>query len=426
MLSIGQRVRVLPAEADDVSSTGIISYLHGDAQAQTVDIVLDNSAQEETEVPAARILPLFSFEDLQRTDLLLLDGNNLKDYGNDLFKVKDFAKAMEFYQLALQQFTSQKYSILEIGTQILIFNEMLGEFFIGMISSNDDAEQKKEYEVLLNDDEEIVALERDLIEVPKDYDQQVLQRSLYSNLAKCALKRGLKGWAVRYASLALALGKAMIAIARDTGMYEEDQTKRAKMNQFLADSLYFRCKAFLAASRPARARADCDELASLDAKKAKQLNGEIQSFRVKRQKDNRRLAKEIAKWVDSSLSQSGVSLGGDLPIAGEEDGEEIASKHQARSTVTTAHSPHSTQLTSPSSRPLAPPRPVDEQRPHQVEPGGLTRLADPSPPRASSLSSSPAVIKENSVSWSLLFCLSVLSVVLALAFYTRPVSDPSL
>lgn len=63
-----------------------------------------------------------------------------------------------------------------------------------------------------------------------------------------------------------------------------------------------------------------------DAAKATQLQNEIHAFRGKRQKENKKLAREIAKWVDTALqSSSNPSPSGteeDLMIAGEAEEEE--------------------------------------------------------------------------------------------------------
>jgi tetratricopeptide (TPR) repeat protein len=328
-ITIGQKIRVLPVDPNEESSIGIISYIHlkdPEQRPTGVDVLYDNPTREESDVVIDRIHHLLPFEEISLAELQTLDANSLKEYGNDLFRLKDYSKAMEFYQLALQSFHSrQKKSVLAIGTSILIFNHQVGDFYFGMISSNDEGEG--EYEIVLSDDSETTAKESDLIEIPQQYELQLLTRSCYSNLAKCALKRNLKGWAVRYSSLSLALTRAMISLAQDTGLYDKNEEKRKQLSQFLIDSLYFRGKVFVSACRPRRAKADYQELTTLDPKKGKSLETEIQQFKIKRQKDNRKLAKEIAKWVDSSMGQmkSGAMElqrgggGGDLPMGEDEE-----------------------------------------------------------------------------------------------------------
>ena len=63
-------------------------------------------------------------------------------------------------------------------------------------------------------------------------------------------------------------------------------------------------------------------MTTYDSAKAKQLQNEIHTFRGKRQKENKKLAREIAKWVDTALQSSQQSPSGteeDLMIAGEEE-----------------------------------------------------------------------------------------------------------
>jgi tetratricopeptide (TPR) repeat protein len=377
---IGQKIRVLPkAEAADESSkVGIISYLHISEKDPPVierfDVIYDsvissslNQQEEESEIFPNRIQSLEYFEELSTDELFQFDAITLKEFGNQLFKLKDYQKAIEFYQLSLKVFHQheKKGVTLSIGTQVLVFLEDIGDYQVGMISSlvepassssssssgkkksstiKDDDEEGIYYEISLSDenDEEIdiIISEKHLLEVPHSYDDQLLHRSLYSNLSKSYLKRNYKGWTVKYASITLALVRAMISIAKDTGKEE----RLTQLTQFLIDALYFRCKVFLTSNRPKRAKRDCQELLQHDIKKGKQLETEIEVFKVKKQKDNKKLAKEIAKWIDSALQQqqknSKESGGqGDIDIAGdsgeeeEEGGRKGGGSHLKRSDI---------------------------------------------------------------------------------------------
>jgi tetratricopeptide (TPR) repeat protein len=371
---IGQKVRVLPkSEAvDEASKVGIISYLHISEKDPPIierfDVIYDSMTslssssqqEEESEIFPNRIQPLEYFEELTTDELLQLDATTLKEFGNQLFKLKDYRKAIEFYQLSLKMFhlNEKKGSTLSIGTQVLVFLEEIGDYQVGMVSSvvepasstsssSSSSVQRRQineneendmtyYEISLfedeNDDEEmeLISSEKNLLEVPYNYDDQLLHRSLYSNLSKSYLKRNYKGWTIKYASITLALVKAMISIANDTGKEE----RKSQLTQFLIDALYFRCKVFLASNRPKRAKRDCQELLSYDNKKGKQLEIEIQAFKVKNQKENKKLAKEIAKWVDSALQQQPKETHGqdDIDIGGDsgDDEEDYDSRSQIK------------------------------------------------------------------------------------------------
>lgn len=379
--SIGQRVRVLPnnaaggGEGEDsrialiacIQDSGLVDVIYeggggGDGEKEKEE------EEEEEGVSVDRLLALYPFESLSSHELILQYQENpsqLKEFGNQLFHVKDYRQAMVFYQLALQTLMKaatgkkgkgdkEEEAMLEIGTQVLVFNKEIGDFLVGMISGSSSSSSSSsstgtvDYEVILSDDSEMVLSSKDLLELPLGYEGQLLQRSLYANLGKCALKRGLKGWAVRYSSLSLGITRAMIETAQDKGEGGggRGEGEANKLSQLLADSLYLRGKALLQACRPARATLDCKELLSVEGerggggggkggeakKKGKLLESEILTFKTKRQKENRKLAKEIAKWVDTSLTQAnwkegsgGNGGGGDLPLEGfgeEEDDED--------------------------------------------------------------------------------------------------------
>ncbi len=332
MFVIGEKVRLMPVEADGLSTTAMVSYIHEmNGEQVSVDLIFERSSantlnqEEETEVPLNRLQKLLPFEMLSKSQLLEQHtATAIKDFGNQLFHVKDFIKSMEFYQLSLQAIDQhEKEACFSLGTPVIVFSEEIGDFLYGIVSSNDDFSAAATYEIMLSNDEERHIPAKDLTVIPPNYENQLLQRSLYSNLGKCAVKRVLRGWAIRYGSLALILTRAMISLAQDTGLYDEDGEKRKKLQQLLVDALFFRGKALILASRPVRAMADCRELKGLDGKKAQSLEAEITAFKTKRQKDNRKLAKEIAKWVDASLSQAPASatasLSADAPISDDAD-----------------------------------------------------------------------------------------------------------
>eukprot|EP01033_Poteriospumella_lacustris_P016965 gene16965-12140_t len=121
------------------------------------------------------------------------------------------------------------------------------------------------------------------------------------------MKRNRKGWTVYNASIAVSISEVIVSDFTDKGSADTDsvdRTEEAKeVRTLLADALYFRAKAFLTAARPLRATKDLSSLRQLDrSQRVGQLATEIDNFRLKRAKDNQRLAKDIAKWVDNVMS----------------------------------------------------------------------------------------------------------------------------
>lgn len=94
-----------------------------------------------------------------------------------------------------------------------------------------------------------------------------LQRAIVLNLSKTALKRGMKGWAVRWGLLAIALVKGNIPTHTRTScltstrsyitLAEFHQFESSKRNKLLSDALVVSCRALLQACRPQSAKKVC-------------------------------------------------------------------------------------------------------------------------------------------------------------------------
>lgn len=77
---------------------------------------------------------------------------------------------------------------------------------------------------------------------------------------------------------------------------------------------------------------DCRRLSRYDANKATALQKDIQTFKERTARSNRKLARDIAKWVDTAMTHStgggsgsgggGGGPEGDLGVLGEEQGDE--------------------------------------------------------------------------------------------------------
>lgn len=319
MIEIGQHVRVTSKDGNS-SFTGMISALNSDES--TYDIFIDDSmeGEEEISVPLSRIRPLEGFE---LRDIKLFSLSELKAHGNTLFGLKDYCAASKFYQQAIQK-SSQMYNI-SLGCNVVVLRHSdlpKGTTCVdGIISDSDVNDNSEEvFEVMLSNQSELYGVKHSqLIPLPQDRENLILLRSIYLNLARCDMKRNHKGWTAHHASVAVAISEVLMSDLRDKGSAETDDVDRSKefleTNQLLADALYFRAKAFVAAARPGLATKDFRQLQSLDqSKRVVQLKTEIDNFRAKRAKDNQRLAKDIARWVDDVMTGKAKSNQQDMDI----------------------------------------------------------------------------------------------------------------
>jgi hypothetical protein len=231
--NIGCKVRVTD-QTLDFSHVGVISYVHPDG---TVDVMYDGKELiEDLHVAADRLSPLLSFE---LEDLVCDQAEELKNRGNILFGLKDYTEASKSYLCAVAKLENQRP--LSIGSEVLVCRPEDEEFHHGYLASFIDSTGN--IEIVLDGKLDCVASRQSIValSIPSTQD---LHRAIYLNLARCSLKRGHRGWAVRYASIALAISQLLL----DTENI--DPTVAIKK---LADCLYFRSKTLISAGRPNRA-----------------------------------------------------------------------------------------------------------------------------------------------------------------------------
>lgn len=227
------------------------------------------------------------------------------------------------------------------------------------------------------EEEDIGLPQAKLIPLTRDVQGRQLQRALYMNMARCAFKRGTHGWAIRYVSLMLGVARSIYAMITESSAaaalsVDRTEAEIAVVRKQIMDGLYFRSKALLSANRPRLAARDAKQLvtferlveqatgramsqSSLSAapisgsgnsnkhnnnnniiKRGEVLLKEIASFKSRQQAVNKKLARDVVKWVDSAVAMSeqqkqqkhrdekiptcAVVAGGDIDIG--EDGVE--------------------------------------------------------------------------------------------------------
>ena len=304
------------------------------------DIILDvGSGGEEANVDRSRIESLQDFEVAAALDGVT-DPLKLKDYGNHLFmKCKDWDAAMQFYSKALEALgrNGRGRETFSTGSSVLVSRKGSMDIRTGMISDCDKS--KDSYDIMYEEnpeeeeeeEEEETGVSGKRLVPLGEVRHRDIQRACFLNMARCAVKKSLHGWAIKYASFALVTTEMIsgdyqpvTSFIRSGGIdIDVDDTSPVSTlwKKQIADCLFLRSKSLLAAGRPGMSNKDCKLLAGVDAVKASSLHREILAFRQQRHKSDKKLAKAMVGWVSEAMNISGTSIGadGDLVIEGVDD-----------------------------------------------------------------------------------------------------------
>ena len=247
----------------------------------------------------------------------------LKDCGNKLFSLKDYEAAVEWYLKGLQ---SLDVPLPSVGCTVVVaprqqqekknspnsFSSSNGDFKsstrdirqksfrVGTVSDYRNNDGTKKCDVMFDDecddgtididDEEMDVDISRLTSIHPDQSKRVIQASLYSNLAKSSFFLRRFGWTVLYSSVA-------IFIQFQEWINDGDE----KRKKSICDMYVVRVRAFLSSARPLLATKDIGKLSQLDETRAKTLTKELDQFKVKRQASNKKLARDVAAWVDQAM-----------------------------------------------------------------------------------------------------------------------------
>lgn len=327
MWNVGAKVRVCSKDRTS-SGVAIISLIN----EESFDIIFDASNEEECNVLASRMMPLEDFEEEESLD----EESNpmkLKEYGNILFRHKDFDSAMQIYAKALKVIGKNNRSsrIFSVGSSVLVTTK--GTLLIRPgIVSGDEVESRRDimYEECGADGDgqaKSLPTEDEAVSVSRLFSlgemrHRDCQRACYLNMARCAMKKQLHGWAVKYASLALAvaemLGEEYVStqsVCLGTGTTE-------MWKKQAADCIYLRAKSLVSAGRPGTAVGEARLLHALDPDRGSSMMREIGLFKQQRRKSNKELAKAVVTWVSETMSSSETNEQDDLFLQDLENGVE--------------------------------------------------------------------------------------------------------
>ena len=323
---MGQTVRVSPLSCSSNSypRRADISCVNED---KTVDVIylcrtIMGEIEEESNVEESRCSQLLDWEVGNEDN----DTLRLKDWGNKLFVLKDYEAAVDWYHKALDSLDfpspsvgcsvvvapsrqidkkvssdSPSSSYSSNGDTKLTPTEIRQRSFrMGTISDCHNCDKGTLCDVMFDDscsdeydggdDEEIDVDISRLTIIHQDPSKRAIEASLYSNLAKSSFFLRRFGWTVRYSSIAILI---------QTLDWTENGDEKRKKN--ICDLYFVRVRAFLSSARPLLAAKDIKALSQLDETRAKTLNRELEQFKAKRQASNKKLARDVAAWVDQAM-----------------------------------------------------------------------------------------------------------------------------
>lgn len=328
---VGQRIRVWRGTKKEESCVALISYL--EVEDRQADVLYgDGGSEEECGVPFESIMELEAFEKEACEDPPP-SAQVLKDRGNLLFqKYRDWSSARKMYSLSVALVTPPP----SVGARVLVLSQYTTSPNVrpGMVTDLTDAAgaggaggqlldimYDEDYDEATGDaqegplpeDEEGLPMARIAAFLGTEAEQVELQRACFLNMARCYLKERLYGWGVRFASISVCICRLQMLSAGLPDFSEPPlapQKSRSSPQQQLCDALCVRFKMLLAAHKPQSARRDALAMERLGDPRTGPLLAEVDIFVRERAKSNKKMAKEVANWVETAMALGQQQAGG--------------------------------------------------------------------------------------------------------------------
>lgn len=309
--SVGAVVRVWSlsgsSSAETTSRLAMVSFV--DEGEGTCDVLYyskqggDASSGEEEEC-GVELHRLAAAEHWEQQQGECTTAQELKERGNALFsRWRDYDAAEQQYQRALKLLSPPAATT---GALVMALPSDPSKN-LDLRAATVDVEDEGQFEVTFEEEgagsggEGVLAPAQIAAVLAPKAGQRELQRVLWLNLARTALKREQHGWAARYASLSLCAAQVL------------------ESNKGQGDALAVRARVLLAAHKPHAAKRDAQALAQRgDQARAAAVSKEAQMLLQERKKSTRKLARDIAQWVDVAM-QKGGSHAPDLDGLDEEE-----------------------------------------------------------------------------------------------------------
>ena len=334
--AVGSVVRVWTSEAKERSRLAVVALVDGNECDVVFGDDAPGEAEEESAVRLSRLTPAEPFE-ASSGEAAPVDAIALKERGNALLtKHKDALAAEKMYVKALAALLpSPPYTV---GTTVLLLpkdpqrrvnlrSATVADYTPGGPATYDvivdaagdnggeDGEERggQEQQEEEEEEEEELTVPASVVvaALAASPEGGELQRGLYCNMARCLLRREIWGWAVRHASLALACARLLSPRGGGAGGGSKGEV----------DALVLRGKALLGAGTARTALRDAAALRRLGGSAgqagAAALEKAAEALLRDRQRSNRQMAKDLAKWADVAMRQGGHLGVAEMP--GEDD-----------------------------------------------------------------------------------------------------------
>jgi hypothetical protein len=252
-----------------------------------------NIEQEETTIFSQDVKPLLPFEDSCIADDNSLTVAEWKERGDQLLRLGDAAAAASYYEMALS-----KSSTLQIGSTVIT---KMGGY--PKLAEVDCVEDDSLDVTLVESGEESTITHSQILLCLFEPDAEKCQERILLNLARCLLQLADLDHAtserrpkyLKAAVLACTLALTAISFANDdeTGISANSQT-----------AWILRAKAQAALSKWPHALSDAKKVAKAGHKQGRKLLDEIERQQRRKVNTDKKLAKEVCKWVESATSDS--------------------------------------------------------------------------------------------------------------------------
>jgi hypothetical protein len=277
---------------------------------------VDDDDDQEEELPFSSLEALLTFErDDQQSSPPFAPASTRKEQGDALLRLKDYSAAVTQYEAALAITSS-----LALGGTVII-NDGTGRTVLAEVdcidNENGDKKCTADVTIVPSGDEKTIDASKEILLCLLDNDEERLQERILLNLSRCLVQladidgstnstRATKYRKAVVLGCTLALNCASYAAEGDGNGGIGTETK----------ARLIRAGAYLDLGKSKHATADAKHVLKLDASnvQAQKLLRNVERRDIQRKRTDRKLAKDVCKWVNTATNAA-TSDGG-APVSG--------------------------------------------------------------------------------------------------------------
>jgi tetratricopeptide (TPR) repeat protein len=284
--SVGSVVRVF-GESVTKATVSCINVEDG-----TVDIILFATQEEIDGLALESVKPLEQFElqDPGGDEDLLSKLDRKKGEGNLLFKLKDFAAALAHYKGAIAVLQKS----MSVGDSVVV--RAAAGFRPATVADMDTGAKTIDVFFSDGDEEDLDGLPvaKAVMVKPSVPAMHAVEVALYMNMARCGLQTKAHSFVVLYCTVLLALLNC-----------ECEMSEEGWASKNLGKAYQLRAQAHLNQQHWKKSQKDVDAALQLDpgCKQSQKIGRTITKKMDASLKADRKLAKEVGKWVQKSMSK---------------------------------------------------------------------------------------------------------------------------